>query len=71
MGLIGAGITFGFVAYFGPIDVALAVALGVVMFVSSLAITRLFDAQIVKVTKSIVRHLGSHRTIRDFIMNHF
>ena len=71
MGLIGAAITFSFVAYFGTIDVTLAVVLGVIMFVASLAITRLFDAQIVKATKSIVRRLGSHRTVRGFIMNHF
>ena len=71
MGLIGTVITFGFVLYFGAIDITLAVIMGTVVFVSSLAVTRLFDAQINKAAKSIVRRLSSHRTIRDFIMNHF
>jgi hypothetical protein len=71
MGLISSVITFGFVSYFGTIDVTLAIIMGMIGFVFSLVITRLFDAQIVKVTKSIVERLGSHRTFRDFIMNHF
>lgn len=71
MGLIGTAITFSFVLYFGTIDITLAIIMGTIVFVSSLAITRLFDMQIIKVTKSIVRRLSSHRTIRDFIMNHF
>ena len=71
MGLIGAAITFGFVLYFGTIDITLAIIMGTIVFVSSLVITRLFDAQIIQATKSIVKRLGSHRTVRDFIMNHF
>lgn len=71
MGLIGTAVTFGFVLYFGAIDITLAIVMGTIVFVSSLVITRLFDAQIIKTTKSIVKRLGSHRTVRDFIMNHF
>ncbi len=71
MGLISAVITFGFVLYFGTIDVTLAIIMGMIIFVSALAISRLFDEQTIKATKSIVKRLGSHRTVRDFIMNHF
>ena len=71
MASISSLITIGFVSYFGTIGVTLAIIIGMMVFVISLVITRLFDAQIIKVTKSIVMHLGSHRTIRDFIMNHF
>lgn len=71
MGLIGTAITFGFVSYFGTINVTLAIIMGMIIFVSALAISRLFDAQIVKATKSIIKRLGRHRTVRDFIMDHF
>lgn len=71
MAFIGTIITLSFVSYFGTIGITLALILGIIVFVASLVITRLFDAQIVKVTKSIVMLLGSHRTVRDFIMNHF
>lgn len=71
MGLISTVVTFVFVLYFGTIDVTLAIIMGMIVFVAALVITRLFDAQIIKVTKSIVERLGSHRTVRDFIMNHF
>jgi len=36
-----------------------------------LAITRIFDVQITKATKKIIEIMASHRTFRDFIMNHF
>jgi hypothetical protein len=71
MASISSLITIGFVSYFGTIGVTLAILIGMMVFVISLVLTRLFDAQIIKATKSIVLHLGSHRTIRDFIMNHF
>ena len=71
MASISSLITIGFVSYFGTIGVTLAILIGMMVFVISLVITRLFDAQIIKATKSIVMYLGSHRTIRDFIMNHF
>ncbi len=71
MGIISTAITLGFVSYFGTINATLAIPMGVVVFVSALAISRLFDAQIVKATKSVVRRLDRYRTVRDFIMDHF
>jgi hypothetical protein len=71
MALIGALITLSFVSYFGTIGTTLTLIIGMIVFVASLVITRFFDVQIVKATKSIVMRLGSHRTVRDFIMNHF
>ncbi len=71
MGLIGTAITFGFVSFFGTINVTLAIIMGMIVFVSALAISRLFDAQIVKATKSIIRRLSRHITMRDFIIDHF
>lgn len=71
MGGIGSVITFSFILYFGSINVTLGVVLGVIGLISSLAITRLFDVQIVRLTKRIVAILGDHKTLRDFIINHF
>ena len=71
MGEIGAAVTFLFIWYVGSIDAIGMFVFGIFVFVFSLAITRLFDAQITIATKKIVELMASHRTIRDFIMNHF
>jgi hypothetical protein len=71
MSVLGAVVTFLYVSFFGEIGVVLAVVMGVLIFIVGLIVTRLFDTQIVKVTKYIVRHLGHHKKIREFIMNHF
>jgi ABC-type multidrug transport system fused ATPase/permease subunit len=71
MSVLGAIVTFLYVSFFGEIGVVLAVVMGVLIFIIGLIVTRLFDTQIVKVTKHIVRRLGHHKKIREFIMNHF
>ncbi len=71
MSVLGAVVTFFYVSFFGQIGVVLAVVMGVLIFIIGLIVTRLFDTQIVKATKYIVRRLGHHKKIREFIMNHF
>jgi hypothetical protein len=71
MGILSASVTFPFVLYFGSINVKWQVALGMFAFVFSLAVSRLFDVQIVKATKKIVAFLGYHKSLRDFVLNHF
>ena len=71
MSVLGGVVTFVYVSFFGQIGVSLAVIMGVVIFIVGLIITRLFEIQIVKITKYIVRHLNYHERIREFIMNHF
>ena len=71
MGQIGSVITTLFILYFGTIDVIKGSIIGIFVFVFSLVITRLFDAQITKATKKIVVFMAGHRAVRDFIMNHF
>lgn len=71
MGEIGAAATFLFIWYVGSIDAIGMFEFGIFVFVLSLLITRLFDVQITKATKKIVEHMANHRTVRDFIMNHF
>ena len=71
MSVLGAVVTFLYVSFFGQIGVVLAVVMGVLIFIVGLIVTRLFDTQIVKVTKYIVRLLSHHKKIREFIINHF
>ena len=71
MGQIGAVITFVFILYFGTIDFIEGFIIGIFVFLLSLIITRLFDAQIAQATKKIVIYMAGHKAVRDFIMNHF
>jgi ABC-type transport system involved in cytochrome bd biosynthesis fused ATPase/permease subunit len=68
MGLMSALITFIVVWYLGMIDVAEAVFLGIFVFVVSLVVSRLFDKQIVRVSKKIVNFLNKHRRLRMFVL---
>ena len=71
MGLVSAAVTYLVIWYLGSINVIGSIILGTVVFVFSLAMTRLFDTQITQATKKIVELMTSHRAIRDFIMKHF
>jgi Flp pilus assembly protein TadB len=68
MSLISALITLIVVWYLGAIGVAQAVFLGIFLFVSSLVVSRLFDRQIVKVSKRIVNFLSRHRRARTLVL---
>src|SRR3990170_2946486 len=71
MGLIGAAVTFLFIFSVGTINAITGIIFGVFVFGLSLIMTRLFDTQLTQATKKIVEIMASHRTARDFIMNHF
>ena len=71
MGLVSAAVTYLVIWYLGSINVIGSIILGTVVFVFSLAVTRLFDTQITQATKKIVELMASHKAIRDFIMKHF
>jgi hypothetical protein len=71
MGEIGAAATFLLIWYIGSVDAIKGFEVGILVFVFSLVITRLFDAQITRATRRIVELMANHRTVRDFIMNHF
>jgi hypothetical protein len=70
MGLIGAAITLAATALLGTIDVYEVTVLGILSFVLSLVISRFFDPQVIRATRSIIGHLVNHQGIRDFIMAH-
>jgi ABC-type transport system involved in cytochrome bd biosynthesis fused ATPase/permease subunit len=68
MSLISAAITFTIVGYLGSIGVVEAVFLGIFLFVASLVISRLFDKQIVKLSKKIVSVLNRHKRASGFVL---
>ena len=71
MGLISAGITVIFLLYFGSITLTLGLVLGIGGSVLPLVISRLFDNQIVKLTTKIVSFLNGHKSLKNFMINHF
>ncbi len=71
MGLMSAVVTGLIILFFGSIDVVAGILIGVFVFVFSLVVTRMFDAQIVQATKKFVEVLANHRGAREFLMNHF
>ena len=71
MGEIGGGITFLFILYLHSVDAITMFIIGIPVFVLTLIITRLFDSQLTRATKKIVKVMADHRTVRDFVMNHF
>ena len=71
MGLLGASLTFVSVLIFHSITLTLEIPLGIFSFVFSLAVSRLLDVQLVKATRIIVDYLGGHKSLRNFVLNHF
>lgn len=68
MSLISALIYFLVVLYFGTIDAVQAAFLGVFVFVVALVASRLFDKQIVKVSKKIIQYLNKYKRLRTFVL---
>jgi len=71
MGLLGAAVTFLFLLTFHSITLALQIPLGIFSFLFTLAASRLLDVQIVRTTKVLTDYLGNHKSLRNFILNHF
>jgi len=71
MGLLGALLTLTFLLIFGRITLILEIPLGIFSFLFTLAISRLLDVQIVRATKAITDYLVNHKSLRNFILNHF
>ncbi len=68
MSLISALIYFVVVLYFGTIDAVQAAFLGVFVFIVALVVSRLFDKQIVAVSKKIISILNRYKKIRVFVL---
>ena len=70
MGILSAALTFTFILVFGSINLPLEIVLGAVSFIFALTVSRLFDEELVKLTRNIIVFLGNHKSIRSFIINH-
>ena len=70
MGILSALLTFAFILIFGSINLPLEIILGGFSFVFALVVSRLFDEQLVRLTRNIIEFLGNHRTVRNFIIRH-
>jgi ABC-type transport system involved in cytochrome bd biosynthesis fused ATPase/permease subunit len=71
MSLISALIYFIVVLYLGAINAVQAAFLGVFVFIAALVVSRLFDKQIVKVSKKVINFLNKHRRLRTFVLKKF
>jgi ABC-type transport system involved in cytochrome bd biosynthesis fused ATPase/permease subunit len=71
MSLISALIYFIVVLYLGAINAVQAAFLGVFVFIAALVVSRLFDKQIVKVSKKIISFLKKHKRLRTFVLKKF
>jgi len=68
MSLISALIYFLAVLYLGAIDAVQAALIGIFVFVVALVVSRLFDKQIVKASKKIIRFLNKYSRVRAFVL---
>ncbi len=71
MGFMGAGVTAAIVYLLGKADAIQVAVIGVVSFIVTLAITRLFDAPVTRRSKQIVLRLSHHRRVLAVILSHF
>jgi len=71
MGLLGASVTFVYLLIFHSLNLILEIPLGIFSFAFTLAVSRLFDVQIVKATRAIVDVLSRHKRLMDFVLSHF
>ena len=68
MSLISALIYFIAVLYLGEIDAFQAAFLGVFVFITALISSRIFDKQIVRASKRIIRFLTKHEKLSMFVL---
>ena len=68
MSLISALIYFIAVLYLGEIGAFQAAFLGVFVFIVALITSRIFDKQIVRASKRIIRFLTKHEKLRLFVL---
>jgi hypothetical protein len=71
MGQIGALITLLYIGYFGTINLTHGFIMGIMVFIGSLFISRLFDQYIMKGTKRILSYSNGHKGFMGIIMKYF
>ena len=68
MSLISALIYFIAVLYLGEVDAFQAAFLGIFVFITALISSRIFDKQIVRASKRIIRFLTKHEKLSMFVL---
>jgi hypothetical protein len=71
MTILGAIITLAVFWRLGTINLIEDFLLGISTYVICLALTRPFDTKIVNISKNVLRYLGGHTKLRDFIVRNF
>lgn len=71
MSQVSAVIFLIVVWYLVTIDFIQTVFLGAFVFISSLVISRLFESEINKGTKKILKYLNKHSKLKKFILKYF
>lgn len=70
MSILSALLYLSVILVIGSINLVSGIGLGIFSFVFSLVISRVFDSQIVSLTKYIITFLGKHQQLRNLIINH-
>lgn len=70
MGYVGAAILFVTVFILGSINFIQTLILSTVAFVASLIISRLFDKQIARLVKKILKFLNKNQRVKCLIVDH-
>jgi hypothetical protein len=71
MGVLGAAVTAGIVAAIGTVNALQVVLISMGSFIVTLAVTRLIDDQMSRMSRAIVSYLSRYRRIQNLIVNHF
>jgi hypothetical protein len=71
MGYVGAAILFGTVSILGSINLIQTVLISTFAFFASLAVSRLFDKQIEKIVRKILKFLDRNQKIKNLVVDHF
>ena len=71
MTIMGAIITLAVFWQLGTVNVIEDFLLGVVSYLISLSVTRLFDNRIVKFSENVLVYLDNHIKLRDFVVKRF
>lgn len=71
MSNINAVLLLSIVFVLGSINFWQTIVIGVVLFIVSLAISRLFETQMEHATKKIMKYLDKHKKIKNLILKNF
>lgn len=69
--LISSALFLVALAILGTINFAQAILLGIIIYVSALAVSKLTDRQLNAATRSVIRYLDNHEGLKNAILRNF